>query len=412
MPSEPSTAPHPDAGPLEGIRILDLSQGVAAPYATKLFADYGAEVTKIERPGRGDVSRRLGPFPGDQPHHERSGMFLELNTGKRSVTLNLKTRSGRAILLRLAEQADLAVESFRPGTLERLGIGDAELREVNPGLSLVRVSNFGQDGPYRDFEADDLLAYAMGGVLSVTAMEGREPVKIGLYAPFFLAGGVIAAFAFGAFNGARRTGRGERADVSLMEVLAGSMDRGGTNLVSAQYTGALGHPIASAVTQPLPAGAYPCKDGYFHINASIRWWDRFCRLLGRPELIDDPDYVDNLDNPTFHAKIDELFIPWALTRTKREVMIEAQAHGLGATAIYTMEDLSNDPHVRGRGFFREVDHPSAGRLEYFGPPFALHGTPVELRPAPLLGQHTLEVLTERLGYTREQVVRLRQRDAV
>ena len=412
MSAEASAASPADAGPLEGIRILDLSQGITGPYCTKLFADYGAEVTKIEHPGRGDVSRRFGPFPGDEPHRERSGMFLELNTGKRSVTLNLKTRSGRAILLRLAEQADLAVESFRPGTLERLGIGDPALREANPALSLVRISNFGQNGPYRDFAADDMLAYAMGGVLSVTAMEGREPVKLGVYAPLFLAGGVVAAFAFGAFTGGRRTGHGERADISLMEVLAGSMDRGGTNLVSTQYTGALGHPIASTGSQALPSGVYPCKDGYFHINTSIRWWDRLCRLLGRPDLIDDPDYVERLDDPAIGPQVDALFLPWALSRTKREAMIEAQAYGLGATAIYTMEDLSSDPHLRERGYFQTIEHPEAGRLEYFGPPFALHGTPVALRPAPLLGQHTVEVLTERLGYTREQVVRLRQRNVV
>ena len=411
MSTESSAAPPAESGPLEGLRVLDLSQGITGPYATKLFADYGAEVTKIEHPGRGDVSRRFGPFPGDEPHRERSGMFLELNTGKRSVTLNLKTASGRAILLRLAEQADLAVESFRPGTLERLRLGDPALREANPALSLVRISNFGQDGPYRDFAADDMLAYAMGGVLSITLMEGREPVKLGIYAPLFLAGGVVAAYAFGALTGGRRSGHGERADISLMEVLAGSMDRGGTNLLSTQYTGALGHGIHSIGSVALPSGVYPCKDGYFHINASIRWWDRLCRLLGRPELIDDPRYTERLDDPTLAPEIDALFLPWALSKTKREAMLEAQAHGLGATAIYTMEDLSSDPHVRGRGYFQSIEHPAAGRLEYFGPPFTLHGTPVQLRRAPLLGEHTVEVLSG-LGYSREQIVQLRQRNIV
>ena len=410
--SDPPAAPPDGEGPLAGIRILDLTQGIAGPYCTKLFADYGADVVKIERPGRGDPARRIGPFPGDAPHRERSGMFLELNTGKRSLTLNLATAGGRAILLRLAGGSDLAVESFRPGTLERLGAGDGALRAANPALSLVRISNFGQDGPYRDFEANDLLAYAMGGVLSVTAMEGREPVRIGLYAPLFLAGAVAASFAFGAFLGARRSGRGERVDISLTEVLAGSMDRGGTNLVSAEYTGALGHPIASARSQAPPAGAYPCKDGYIHINASIRWWDRLCRLLGRPELIGDPAWTGRLDDPAFGPEIDALFLPWALARTRREAMLEAQSHGLGAAAIYTMEDLAGDPHLRERGYFREVAHPAAGRLEYFGPPFAMSGAPAALRPAPLLGQHTAEVLAERLGYARGQVVRLRQRNVV
>ena len=400
------------AGPLTGIRILDLTQGVAGPYCTKLFSDHGAEVIKVERPGRGDPARRYGPFPGDVPNPERSGMFLELNTGKLSVGLNLKTATGRQIALRLAAEADLVVESFRPGTIERLGLGDQALRAASPRTSLVQISNFGQTGPYRDFEADDLLEYAMGGVLSVTAIEGREPVKLGIYAPLFLAGGICASFAFGAFTGARRTNRGERVDISLMEVLASSMDRGGTNLLSAEYSGALGHPLPSQITSAPPSGAYPCKDGYIHINISIRWWDRLCRLLDRPELATDPQYTERLDDPTFRTEIDELFLPWVLERTKQEAMLEAQAHGLGAAAINSMEDVARDPHLRARDFFQTLDHPAAGPLEYLGLPFQMLGTPGELRPAPLLGQHTSEILTERLGYSREEVVILRQRNVV
>ena len=188
-------------GPLAGIQVLGLTQGVAGPYCTKLFADYGADVAKIERPGAGDPARRAGPFPDDIPHPERSGMFLELNTNKQSVTLNLKTASGRRLLRRLAGSSDLVIESFRPGTLDRLGLDGRALRELNPCASLVSISSFGQPGPYRDLEADDLLAYAMGGVLSVTAYPEREPVRIGLYAPLFLAGGVAASFAFGAYLG-------------------------------------------------------------------------------------------------------------------------------------------------------------------------------------------------------------------
>jgi crotonobetainyl-CoA:carnitine CoA-transferase CaiB-like acyl-CoA transferase len=243
-------------------------------------------------------------------------------------------------------------------------------------------------------------------------MEGREPVKLGVYAPLFLAGAVSSAFSFGAFMGARRSGRGERVDISIMEVLAGSMDRGGTNLLSAEYTGALGHPIASTRTQAPPTGAYPCKDGYFFVNASIRWWDRLCRLLNRPDLIDNPTYVERLDDPSFGPEIDKLFLPWALARTKREVMFEAQAEGLGAAAIYTMEDVVNDPHLRERNFFQAIDHPATGSLEYFGAPFQMLGPRIELRPAPLLGQHTVEVLTKQLGYSHKQIVLLHQRNII
>ena len=156
--------------PLEGIRILDFTQGVAGPYATKLYGDFGADVIKIERPDGGDPMRRAGPFPNDEPHPERGGVFLHLNTGKRSVSLNLRTASGQRIAQRLAAESDLVFESFRPGALARLGLDAERLAKLNPRASLIQISNYGQYGPYRDFEADDMLAYATSGVLQITGV--------------------------------------------------------------------------------------------------------------------------------------------------------------------------------------------------------------------------------------------------
>ncbi len=401
------------SGALEGIRVLDLTQGVAGPYATKLFSDYGADVLKVERPGEGDLARRLGPFPHDQPNPEASGMFLELNTGKQSMTLDLKTASGQQILRRLAADADLVVESFRPGTIERLGLGPDALRAVNPKASLVRISSFGQNGPYRDMRADDLLLYAMGGVLSVTATVGREPVRIGLYAPLFLAGGVIAAFTLGAFFGARGTGTGERVDISIQEVLAASMDRGGPNLVALEYSGSIYFERGrTARVSALPAGVYPCADGYVHITTSPNWWDRFCRAIDRPDLIDDARLVSNLLNVDFAPEIDALLYPWLLARTKQEVMERAQAEGWVVSAINGMDDVARDPQLRARNFWTTLDHPEAGKLTMPGVPFRMQGTPGEMRRAPLLGEHTATVLAERLGYSAQQIVRLQQRGVI
>jgi crotonobetainyl-CoA:carnitine CoA-transferase CaiB-like acyl-CoA transferase len=400
-------------GPLASIRILDLTQGIAGPYCTKLFADYGADVIKIERPGGGDVARRLGPFPGDMPHHDTGGMFLELNTGKRSVTLNLKTVTGQQILRRLAGDVDLVVESFRPDTLGRLGLDGEVLAEVNPRATLVSISNFGQTGPYRDLEADDLLAYAMGGVLWVTGDEQREPLKIGLYAPLFLAGAIAAAMTFGALWGARRAGIGERVDVSIMDVLAASMDRGSPNLMSWAYSGELATRRTRARrASALPSGVYPCADGYVQVAAQAAWWERFCRTIGRPDLIDDPRLRANLLNPAFADEMDTLFYPWLMQHTKQEIMEKAQAHGLPISALNTMADVFRDPHLRARGFFTVLDHPAAGMLEYPGLPFRMLGTPGELQRAPLLGEHTVEVLTNRLGYTRQDLVILRERNVI
>ena len=400
-------------GPLDGVRVLDLTQGVAGPYATKLFSDYGADVVKIERPGAGDPARRLGPFPDDEPHVEASGMFLHLNTGKQSVTLDLKAATGRDLLLRLAAQADVIVESFRPGTLERLGIGPDALAEANPAAALVRVSNFGQDGPYRDFEADDMLLYAAGGVMQVTGDPDREPIKLGLYAPLFLAGTVIAGMTMGAMRSSMRDGVGERVEVSIHEIMTASMDRGAPNIVAYQYSGALMiQRIKNVVYSGLPSGVYPCADGYVQVATQPAWFPRMCRAMGREDLIENERFASNVYNPDFLPEVEAIFYPWLLSHTKQEVMELAQAEGWPVCAINTVEDAYRDPGYRARDFFRTIDHPVAGSFEYPGLPVRFKGTPGEMRPAPLLGQHTFEVLTERLGHTPEEVAILGQRGVI
>ena len=400
-------------GPLLGVRVLDLTQGVAGPYATKLLSDYGAGVTKIERPGRGDPARRIGPFPGDVPHRDRSGLFLELNSGKRSVTLNLATASGRAILRRLAAAADLVIESFRPGALARLGLDPERIEAIAPRAVLVQLSNFGQDGPYRDFELDDLGAYAMGGVLSLTGSADREPARIGLYAPLFLAGGVLAAYAIAAVYGSRRTGAGERVDASLMEIMASSMDRGAPNLVAWQYSGAL---MTTRTLEQrrnaMPSGVYRCKDGFVSITGQPPFFPRLARMVGRPELAEDEAFLARLDDPAFLPEVEALLTGWLRDRTKREAMAAGQAEGLPLSALQTTADVYGDPHLRERGFFEAPGQPSAGAVTLPGLPIRMSATPGSLRPAPALGQHTAEVLTGELGYGRRDVAVLRQRNVV
>ena len=404
-------------GALEGLRILDLTQGVAGPYCTKLLSDYGADVLKIERPEGGDPARRAGPFPDDEPHPERSGLFLDLNTGKRSLTLNLKTESGQRILRRLAADSDAVVENFRPGTLARLGLSEEQLAELNPAAALVSISNFGQHGPYRDFEADDMLLYAMGGGLAITAYPGREPSRPWLYAPLFLAGAMSASYSLGAITSSVRFGEGERVDLSIQEILASSLDRASQNLMAYSYGGELFvtedcNLRASAFPNGVYGGQLPCKDGYVNFLCYPYWWDRFCRMVGREDLIDDTSYSDNLLDPAFGPQIDALIYPWLLERTKIEVMDAAQAQGVPVAALNTTADLFADRQLRARGYFVELDHPETGPREYPGAQFKMSETPASIRRAPLLGEHTLEVLTEQLGYTPEDVSILRQRNVV
>ena len=404
-------------GALEGLRILDLTQGVAGPYCTKLLSDYGAGVLKIERPEGGDPARRAGPFPDDEPHPERSGLFLDLNTGKRSLTLNLKTESGQRILRRLAADSDAVVENFRPGALARLGLSEEQLAELNPAAALVSISNFGQHGPYRDFEADDMLLYAMGGGLAITAYPGREPSRPWLYAPLFLAGAMSASYSLGAITSSVRFGEGERVDLSIQEILASSLDRASQNLMAYSYGGELFvtedcNLRASAFPNGVYGGQLPCKDGYVNFLCYPYWWDRFCRMVGREDLIDDSSYSDNLLDPAFGPQIDALIYPWLLERTKIEVMDAAQAQGVPVAALNTTADLFADRQLRARGYFIELDHPETGPREYPGAQFKMSETPASIRRAPLLGEHTLEVLTEQLGYTPEDVSILRQRNVV
>ena len=404
-------------GALEGLRILDLTQGVAGPYCTKLLSDYGADVLKIERPEGGDPARRAGPFPDDEPHPERSGLFLDLNTGKRSLTLNLKTESGQRILRRLAADSDAVVENFRPGTLARLGLSEEQLTEANPAAALVSISNFGQHGPYRDFEADDMLLYAMGGGLAITAYPGREPSRPWLYAPLFLAGAMSASYSLGAITSSVRFGEGERVDLSIQEILASSLDRASQNLMAYSYGGELFvtedcNLRASAFPIGVYGGQLPCKDGYVNFLCYPYWWDRFCRMVGREDLIDDSSYSDNLLDPAFGPQIDALIYPWLLERTKIEVMDAAQAQGVPVAALNTTADLFADRQLRARGYFVELDHPETGPREYPGAQFKMSETPASIRRAPLLGEHTTQVLTEQLDYTPEDVSILRQRNVV
>jgi crotonobetainyl-CoA:carnitine CoA-transferase CaiB-like acyl-CoA transferase len=401
-------------GPLEGWRVLDLTQGIAGPYVTKLCSDYGADVIKVERPGSGDVSRRIGPFPGDDPHPEKSGMFLTLNTGKRGVTLNLATRTGRELLLELAGRCDLVIESFRPGTLERFGLPPERFAEAARPAALVRISSFGQTGPRRDFRADDLIEYAASGVLQVSGLPDREPVALGLFTSLFLAGAICAPLALGAMRAAYRDKQQEILDFSIHEGLAGSMDRGGPNLVSYQYNGALAT-VRRAPDQrrnALPAGVYRCADGYIQVSTHVGWFDRFCRVIGRPEWLTDPRMTGNLNNPeVIGDEVDAAFGDWLKQRTKRQAMTEAQAAGWPLSALNTPADVLRDPHMRQRRFFVTIDHPEAGAIELPGLAMRFSGTPGELRRPPQLGEHNLQVFGE-LGYTPPEVAALRTQNVI
>ncbi len=391
---------------LEGVRVLDVTQLIAGPYATKLLADYGADVIKIERPGTGDVSRRLGPFVHDEPHPEKSGLFLHLNSNKRGMTLDLKSATGRKIFLRLAESANVVVESFSPGTMAALGLGYESLREVNPRIIVTSISNYGQTGPYRDYKTSEIIAYAMGGPMHATGLPEREPMKLGGSVIQHQTGAAAATATAMAIWAAESNGHGEHLDLSLFRTQASSQDRRTTMLVGAQYTNENSDrrpPGASTAN-----GIRPCADGYIAIMGAANRFAGVVRMMGQPELLTDPrfDTVVKRSMPDTSEEFDTHYIPFLMQYTKRELFAMAQKNGLPSGPVFTAEDLYLEPHFRERGFWQQVRHPVAGEVTQTGRPFIMNATPWrQTRAAPTLGQHNEEILTS-LGYERRDIARL------
>ena len=402
---------------LDGVRVIDLTHYIAGPYCTKLLADFGAEVIKIERPEGGDPARRMGPFFHDDPHPEKSGLFLHLNTNKKSITLNLKSQSGKQILKALAREADILVENFHPRVLPALELDYPVLEQLNPRLIMTSISNFGHTGPYRDYKMSESIAYAMGGVMHATGVSDREPLKLAFTVEQFLVGNVAAAATMGAFMGALIHGVGQQLDLAIMEIQVGNQDRGTTNLMTYQYSGDPSFKRNQEFGRSiLPAGVYPTADGYVQFAGfQAAWWGRVCRMMDRPELINDPHFTspDNFyGNPSVKQEVDAMLYEWLLQHGKQAVMEKAQESGYLTGAINTMEDVFNDPHLAHRNFFVEVDHPYTGPINYPGPNFLMSETPWRAGRAPLLGEHNREVYCDRLGYSAEDLVGMRERGVI
>ena len=397
---------------LSDVKVLDLTWQISGPYCTKLLADYGADVIKVERPGEGDPARRIGPFYKDDPHPEKSGLFLHLNTNKKGITLNLKTATGRKILKELVTNVDILVESFRPRVMPGLGLDYETLEKINPGLLMVSISSFGQTGPYRDFNASEIVEYAMGGEMCSTGIADREPLKLGGNVVQYQAGTVAAVSTMGALFAARSGGIGQHVDVSIMETQAGSADRRIIYLLSYACAGVITTrwpPPREAVRMLImPQGVYPCKDGFVNTLSLPQWWPRYVHALGRPELMEDPRF-QNLFSADAGLEFDAIWYDWLADRTREElfeIFLEAK---IASAPVNSPADIVDYPHLAERGFFVEIDHPETGKVKYPGAPVVLTESPWQIRhPAPLLGQHNEEVYCDGLGYAREELVKLRE----
>ena len=394
---------------LSDMRVIDLTHYISGPACTKLLADYGADVIKIERPDGADGARRMGPFYHDEPHPEKSGLFLYLNTNKRGITLNLKSKLGSEIFKELVKGADVVVENFKPGVMERLGLGYEELEKINPKLVMTSISNFGQTGPYRDYKTSEIMTFGMGGAMAVSGLPDRAPLKYGLTVSLYQAGVVGAMSAMVGFYGSRYMGTGQYIDISIMETQAGSIDRRTIGMVTYQYTGR-STPRGVALGARYPQGMFPCADGYIIFSATGARLSRAVQMMGNPPELTDPRWYtpEAQTDPEMKEEFEALFLAWCMDHTKQEIFELGQKFGNICSPMNTIDEVFQEPHFNSRGFFAEVEHPMTGTLKYPGRPFIMGETPWAMRrPAPLLGQHNADVYSS-LGYTGEDLVKLRE----
>jgi len=388
--------------PLHGIRIVDFSQGIAGPYCSKLLADFGAEVIKIEKPVVGDYARNLGPFPEDNPHSEKSGTFLLLNANKRSITLDLTQQADRETALELISTSHLVLESFRPGTMAKYGLDHETLAKRWPNLITTSISNFGQTGPYSQYSASELVLFAMGGNMHASGLPDRYPLKLGGNHVQFQAGNVAAmASLFALYGKDRASLGGQHIDVSIFETQTASINTRMRNLLVYQYTGERTRRTAG-IGNGYPSGYYPCADGYISLVGGGPFWPRTVNLLGMPELLEDKRFAPpygQLDPDAREEFETEIWLPWCLTRTKLEAVAELQAAEIFSGAVNTLDDvISNNPQLEARGgYFARLDHPVAGSLDYPGAPMLIDQPWWSARtPAPTLGQDN-SILTDTLN---------------
>ena len=392
---------------LSGVRIVDLTQMLAGPYGSMLLADLGAEVIKIEDPRGGDPTRRIGP-PFVQGE---SGYFMSVNRNKRSVALDLRGEEGRRVLYDLVKVSDVVFNNFRPGTMERLGCSHETLREINPRIIYCSLTGFGETGPYRDRPAFDLAIQAVSGAMSITGEPGRPPVRMGV--PMGdLGGSLFCAFAISAALYARdKTGQGQYLDVGLMDCMVSLLTYVGQyHLIDGRVPG----PIGSAHQSVVPYQAFATEDIYIVVAVFVeKFWHAFCEVLGIDELAEDPRFVDNDQRRDHREELTPILERIFLTRSGNEWVKLLSEAGVPCSPINTLDRVFSETQVAARDMLAETDHPRAGRIRSIGNPVKTSPSMEQSSaPAPLLGQHTGEVLRDILKYAPQHVLRLREEGVI
>ncbi|MEE8399888.1 MAG: CoA transferase [Desulfobacterales bacterium] len=390
---------------LGGLKVLDLGEYISAPLAAKMLGAFGSEVIKIERPISGDPARRVGPFLNDDPHPERSALFLCMNTNKKSITLDLATQPGVEILKRLVADADVLVENARPGVLPDLGLNYKALEKINPRLVMASITDFGQTGPYRDYFGGRLVDNALCGYAYLNGDPDREPLAGGGEQPAYQGGLHGYAGILAALLSRQATGEGQYLDIAILECMTSFHQ---FNINRYEYSGMVQKRVGNRYAYTHPTTIYPCKDGFVSIcPATEEQTERLLLLMEMGHLLEDSRFETGVHRLLNADEFDALVQPWFLERGKKEIVETCQEWRVPAAYVNDCSDLLTDPQHKDREFWAEIDHPEAGRLPYAISPFRMSETPADAQRAPLLGEHNEEIFCGRLGMSNEDVARLR-----
>lgn len=399
-------------GPLRGVTVLDVTRVVAGPYTSMLLGDMGATVIKVENPNDPDYARDFPPFVGEG-ETRFSGFFAQYNRNKLGITLDLKSDDGKQLLRQLVTRADVLVENFRGGTMDRLGLGYEALRAVNPALVYAAISGFGQYGPSARKPAYDNSGQATGGLWSINGYPDRPPVRVGtiigdLSASLYAAFGIAAAL-----REAERTGQGQMVDVSQQDAIVSLTE---TAVVEYTTGGTVGGPLGNDHPFVRPYGLFPCADGHvFFGGYTQKLWAESCRIFGQPELVDDPEIAtmdQRFDQATYERRVEPIVLAWFAERTKAELEKMA-GDAIPLSAVKDVAEVVADPQIAAREMVVDVEYPG-GNLGLFGQPVKLSGTPADPRArAPRIGQHNDDVYgAAGLGLPPERIAELRENGVI
>jgi len=398
---------EPNNGPLAGIRVLDLTRVLAGPYCTMYLGDLGAEVVKVEQPGVGDDTRGWGPpFTGGE-----SAYFLCVNRNKKSLTIDLKSAEGIALVRQLADRADVLIENFRPGAMDRLGLGEKNLRATNPRLVYASLSGFGADGPMADIPGYDLIVQAWGGLMSITGTAESGPLKVGVAIIDLVAGLMLGKAIVAALYAREKLGVGQKIDTSLLEAEVAALINAGSNyLVSGKVPGRWGNAHPTIV----PYQSFQTSDSFLVLGAASEGiWQRLCPALGRADLVNDERFAKNANRVENRDELIAILAKIFRTRTTAEWITALNRAEVPCAPIQTIDQVFAAPQVLHRDMLVEVDHPTAGRLKMAGIPVKFSATPASVRlPPPLLGEHSVDVLGSWLGMTAAQTKELQRKKIV